>query len=261
MRTPTKTASEASHRRAVYTEAMAFVRALLLTDPYIVVSTIFFAIISFFVSLFDTVGNAQIGIARVWARGIVFVAGVRIRTEGIDKIDPRGSYVIASNHASYMDTPVILSTIPVQFRFLAKSGLFKIPLLGSHLKRAGHIAVPRDDPRAAVKTMTEAAKNIREKSISMLIFPEGSRTPDGELHPFKEGVAYIAIKAGVPILPVALIGTRAVVPIDSGIVKPGKVVVRVGDPIATTNLTLRDRERITGEVRQQIVSMLATYTD
>ncbi len=240
---------------------MAFARALLLTDPYIVVSTIFFAIVSFFVSLFDTVGNAQIEVARIWARGILFIAGVSVTTEGIEKLQPGGSYVIASNHASYMDTPVILSSVPVQFRFLAKSTLFKIPFMGSHLKRAGHIPVPREDPRAAVKSMTQAATNIREKGISMLIFPEGGRTPDGELKPFKEGVAYIAIKAGVPILPVALIGTRAVVPIHSGIVKAGKVVVRVGEPISTANLTLKDRERITEEVRQQIVSMLGPYTN
>ena len=240
---------------------MAFVRALLLTDPYIVVSTIFFAVISFFVSLFDTVGNAQIGVARVWARGILFVAGVRVKSEGLEKLKADGSYVIASNHASYMDTPVILSIMPMQFRFLAKSGLFKIPLLGSHLKRAGHIPVPREDPRAAVKTLTLAATNIREKGISTLIFPEGGRTPDGELKAFKEGGAYIAIKAGVPIIPVAVIGTRAVVPIHSGIVKAGTVIVRVGEPIETAHLTLKDRERLTAEVRQQIMSMLATYTN
>jgi len=239
---------------------MAVVRALFLTDPYIVVSTVFFAIVSFFVSLFDSVGDAQIGVARIWARGILWVAGVRVRAEGIEKIDPHASYLIASNHASYMDTPVILSTIPAQFRFMAKASLFKIPFMGSHLKRAGHIPVPREDPRAAVKTMALAAKNIREKNISLLIFPEGGRTPDGELKEFKEGVAYIAIKAGVPILPVALIGTRAVVPINSGIVKSGNVRVRVGEPIETENLTMKDRERVTEEVRQQIVSMLASYT-
>jgi 1-acyl-sn-glycerol-3-phosphate acyltransferase len=236
---------------------MAVVRALVLTDPYIILSTIFFAVISFFVSLFDPVGNAQIAVARVWARLILAVAGVKVKTTGIEKLKPGGSYVIASNHSSYMDTPVILATVPVQFRFLAKSGLFRIPFLGSHLKRAGHIPVPREDPRAAVKTMSDAARNIREKGISMLIFPEGGRTPDGELKLFKEGVAYIAIKAGVPIIPVAISGTRAVVPIHSGIVKAGHVTLQVGEPVETANLTLKDRERVTEEVRRQIAAMLA----
>ena len=239
---------------------MAFLRALLLTDPYIVVSTVFFATISFFVSFFDANGNSQNAVARVWARWILLVAGVSLETHGVEKLSPGAGYVLAANHSSYMDTPVILSSIPVQFRFMAKSGLFKIPFMGSHLKRAGHIPVPRDDPRAAVRTMTLAATNIREKNVSMLIFPEGGRTPDGELKAFKEGGAYIAIKAGVPVIPVAIIGTRAVVPIHSGIVKPGKVILCVGDPIETANLTLKDRERVTGEARQQIVSMLATYT-
>ena len=238
---------------------MAFIRALLLTDPYIVVSTIFFATISFIVSFFDAKGNAQIEVARVWARLIVWVAGVRLEVHGIEKLNPSGAYVIAPNHSSYMDTPVILCTIPLQFRFLAKSELFKIPFMGSHLRRAGHIPVPRQDPRAAVKTMTQAATNIRELGISMLVFPEGGRTPDGELKPFKEGVAYIAIKAGVPIIPVAIVGTRAVVPINSGIVKPGRVIVCIGDPIETASLTIKDRERVTEEARQQIVSMLAKH--
>jgi 1-acyl-sn-glycerol-3-phosphate acyltransferase len=236
---------------------MAVLRALLLTDPYIVVSTVFFATISFLVSLFDSAGNAQIAVARVWARGILFVAGVHVKAAGIEKLKPGSGYVIAANHSSYMDTPVILSTVPVQFRFLAKAGLFKIPFMGSHLKRAGHIPVPREDPRAAVKTLSHAARNIREKGISMLIFPEGGRTPDGELKEFKEGGAYIAIKAGVPIVPVAIGGTRAVVPIHSGIVKPGKVTLQVGEPIETANLTLKDRERVTEQVRQQIAAMLA----
>lgn len=235
---------------------IAVVRALFLTDPYILASTIFFGVIGFLVSLFDSVGNAQIKIARIWAKGIVFVAGVRIRAEGVERLDPAASYVIAANHASYMDTPVILSTLPMQFRFLAKDGLFKIPFLGTHLKTAGHISVPREDPRAAIKAMTEAARNIREKGISMLIFPEGGRTLDGELRPFKEGVAYIAIKAGVPVIPIAILGTRAVVPVHSGIVRAGDVTVRIGEPIGTANLTLRDREQVTEQVRKQIAAML-----
>ena len=115
-----------------------------------------------------------------------------------------------------MDTPVVLANIPVQFRFLAKSGLFQIPLLGTHLARAGHIPVPRDDARAAVKTMTTAAQVIRERGISLLIFPEGGRSHTGELASFKEGAAYIAIRAGVPLVPIVLKGTREVLPFGSG---------------------------------------------
>jgi len=97
-----------------------------------------------------------------------------------------------------MDTPVALANIPVQFRFLAKRGLFQIPFLGTHLSRAGHIPVPREDPRAAVKVMQQAAEVIQAKKISLLIFPEGGRSHDGQMRPFKEGGLYIAIRAGVP---------------------------------------------------------------
>lgn len=235
---------------------MSALWAYLVVDPLIAFLTIFFGSLNFIAATYDTVGRHQIALARIWARCILFVSGVRVRAEGLEKIDLSKPYVIAANHASYMDTPVILSFIKLQFRFLAKEELFKIPFLGSHLKAAGHVPVPREDPRAAIKTMSQAAENIREKAISMLIFPEGGRTRDGQLQPFKEGVAYIAIKAGVPIVPVGITGTRAVIPMGSGIVKPGRVTLRVGDPIPTEGLTLKDRQAITDRVRESVSQLL-----
>lgn len=235
---------------------MSALWAYLVVDPLIAFLTIFFGSLNFIAATYDTVGRHQIALARIWARCILFVSGVRVRAEGLEKIDLSKPYVIAANHASYMDTPVILSFIKLQFRFLAKEELFKIPFLGSHLKAAGHVPVPREDPRAAIKTMSQAAENIREKAISMLIFPEGGRTRDGQLQPFKEGVAYIAIKAGVPIVPVGITGTRAVIPMGSGVVKPGRVMLRVGDPIPTEGLTLKDRQAITDRVRESVSQLL-----
>jgi 1-acyl-sn-glycerol-3-phosphate acyltransferase len=235
---------------------MSALWAYLVVDPLIAFLTIFFGSLNFIAATYDTVGRHQIALARIWARCILFVSGVRVRAEGLEKIDLSKPYVIAANHASYMDTPVILSFIKLQFRFLAKEELFKIPFLGSHLKAAGHVPVPREDPRAAIKTMSQAAENIREKAISMLIFPEGGRTRDGQLQPFKEGVAYIAIKAGVPIVPVGITGTRAVIPMGSGVVKPGRVTLRVGDPMPTEGLTLKDRQAITDRVRESVSQLL-----
>lgn len=230
---------------------MSILRALM-----VVLATIFYGSMSLAVSFFDPDGRRQNGVARAWARALLWTGAVKVRVEGIERISPDAGYVIASNHASYMDTPVVLANIPVQFRFLAKRGLFKIPFLGTHLARAGHIPVPREDPRASVKTMALAAQIIRERGISMLIFPEGGRSRHGELRPFKEGAAYIGIKAGAPIVPVALIGTRAVLPFGSGRIRPGEVTLKVGEPIDTTKLTLRDRGKVTEEIRAQIVSML-----
>jgi 1-acyl-sn-glycerol-3-phosphate acyltransferase len=231
-------------------------RGILFAGPAIVLATIFFGTISLIVSFFDDTGRMQIRVARAWARMLLRVSGVRVQVEGLEQIDPGGSYVFIANHLSYMDTPVALAHIPVQFRFLAKRGLFQIPLLGTHLSRAGHIPVPREDPRASVKTMQIAAEKIQQKNISLLIFPEGGRSHDGLLRPFKEGGAYIAIRAGAPVVPLVMTGTREVLPFGSGVVQPGNVTLRVLEPIATSGLTLKDRGALTERVRGLIAAEL-----
>ena len=236
---------------------MAFLWSLVVIDPLIILSTFFFGLASIAVSLFDSTGNRALRVGRVWARSLLWIAGVRVTVEGLEKIDPRGKHVFCVNHLSYMDTPVVLSYIPTQFRFLAKKGLFLIPLLGTHLKQAGHIPVPLEDPRAAVRTLTQAAQGIEARSVSMLIFPEGGRSEDGRLQPFREGGAYIAIKAQVPLVPLALIGTREVLAMHSAVFHPGRrVVLRIGEPIPTAGLGLRDRKELTDLVRARIVEML-----
>ncbi len=231
-------------------------RAWFIADPLVILATIFFASVSMFVSLFDRTGRRQAAIARAWSKVLLAVCGVRVRLQGCEKIAPEASYIFASSHASYMDTPVILANIPVQFRFLAKKGLFSVPFMGWHLTRAGHVPVYRDNPRAAVKTLGLAADAVQKRGISLLVFPEGGRTPTGELQEFKDGAAYIAIRAGVPIVPVALIGTRAVLPFGSGTPRSGTVEMRVGDPIPTAGLKLHDRARLTKEVRDHVVALL-----
>lgn len=235
---------------------MALLWSLLYVDPLIVLSTIFFGAISVAQSLFDNSGDTMMGTARVWARALVAIARVRVRVEGLEKIDPSRPYVFTSNHLSYMDTPVVLSRIPVRFRFLAKSELFDIPFLGTHLRQAGHIPVPLEDPRAAVKALTHAAQTIRERGISVLIFPEGGRSENGVLQEFKEGAAYIAIKAGVPIVPVTLIGTRQILAMHSKTFRAGPVTLRIDDPIPTDGLKLSDRGELTAKIRERIVAML-----
>jgi 1-acyl-sn-glycerol-3-phosphate acyltransferase len=179
-----------------------------------------------------------------------------VKVEGGEHIDPKGSYVIASNHLSFMDTPVVLAHIPLQFRFLAKKGLFKIPFIGYHLHRAGHLPVPRDDARAAVKTLNDAGRMVRERGISLLVFPEGGRSM-GELQEFREGAAYMAIRAGVPLVPVALVDTHRILPMGSVNVRPGRVAVRIGTPIPTSTLRIHDREALTAQVRERVVELLA----
>jgi 1-acyl-sn-glycerol-3-phosphate acyltransferase len=234
---------------------MALFWSLVFVDPLIILSTFLCGLVSLVASPFDPTGGFMIKTARVWARSLLAITGVRVKVEGLEKLKPGVSYVFASNHLSYMDTPVILTHIPADFRFMAKEGLFKIPLMGTHLGQAGHIPVPRENPRAAVKTMTLAADTIRSRNISILIFPEGGRTEDGLMQPFKDGAAYIAIKAGVPIVPVALSGTREILAMHSATFHRGKVTLSIGDPIQTTGLTLHDRKTLTETTRASIVAL------
>ena len=235
---------------------MALIWTYIYVAPLIILSTIACGAVSLAASLFDKRGSVMMGAARVWAEMLVRIAGVRVTVEGLEHIDPNRAYVFASNHLSYMDTPVVLSRIPARFRFMAKAGLFKIPLMGTHLAQAGHIPVPREDPRAAVRALGLAAQIIRDRGISVLVFPEGGRSDDGKLHEFKEGAAYIAIKAGVPIVPVALNGTREVLAMHSAVFHRGPVMLRIGEPVSTEGLTMRDRRALTDEVRERIAGML-----
>ena len=211
--------------------------------------------ISLIASIWDRTGFTQHRVARGWSRILLALGFVHCRVTGVEKLDPARGYVLVSNHASYFDTPVILSTIPLQFRFFAKKGLFSIPLLGGHLRRAGHLPVIRDDPRASLKTMGEGARIVSERGVSLLLFPEGGRTPK-QMRPFREGAAYIAIKAGVPAVPIALLNTRNILPMHSMFVHGGEVEVLVGDPIETAGMSIKDRGALNQLLQDRVSAMV-----
>jgi 1-acyl-sn-glycerol-3-phosphate acyltransferase len=227
--------------------------------PGIVLSTIFFGTLSQVVAIFDRSSQSQIRVARTWARSLLWIVGVKVIVEGIERVRGIDKCVWTSNHVSYMDTPVMLANIPVQFFFLAKSQLYKIPFLGWHLERAGHISVPLDDPRASLRTLSKAAQWITERNVSLLFFPEGGRSETGELREFKDGAAFIAIRAQVPLVPVALVGIRDILPMHTLDFKSGTIHLRFGQPIPTTGLTTHARAELTAASRSQIVDMLRGY--
>jgi len=235
---------------------MSFVRSVLFSTPLIVLSTIVLGTITLIASLFEKNGDMQHRLAQLWAKVLLAVSFVRVRVEGVDKLDPKGSYVFVANHGSFMDIPAALAVLPQQFRFFAKKGLYKIPFLGSHLNRAGHLPVDKTNARNSLKSMTEGARVVAARGISMLLFPEGGRSAAGLLE-FKEGAAYIAIKAGVPIVPMAIVGMRELLPMGSFHLRSGKVTVRVGDPIPTKGMTLADREELTLRLHGAVAEMLA----
>ncbi len=234
---------------------LTLLRNYLVTGPLIFGATALMGSVSLVVSLFSSTGRTQHRLARRWSRMLLGIAGVHVTVEGLEKIAPGGSYVFIANHRSYFDVPVILPHISVQFRFIANKNLFRIPFIGYHLARAGHLAVNVDNARESLKSMSEAARMIQKGGISILLFPEAGRTC-GELEPFKDGAAYIAIKAGVPIVPIALTGVREVMPVGSSVVRGGPVRMRVGNPITTLDLALQDRTRLSRELHRQMVEML-----
>jgi 1-acyl-sn-glycerol-3-phosphate acyltransferase len=235
---------------------MSLVRSLLFSAPLIALCTIAMGTVSGIASFFDHTGNSLHRVARAWAKMLLAVCFIRVRVEGLEKLDPHGAYVFVANHGSFMDIPALLASLPQQFRFFAKKGLFRIPFLGTHLRRAGHFPVDRSSPRASLKSMLEAARIISGRGVSVLNFPEGGRTAEG-LREFKEGPAYIAIKAGVPVVPVAIVGMRELLPMGGIHLRSGNVVLRVGDPISTVGMEASGRTELTERLYREVSQLLA----
>jgi 1-acyl-sn-glycerol-3-phosphate acyltransferase len=233
---------------------MSYLRSLLISIPLIVLSTVVMGSLSLAASLVDKTGRTQHHIARLWARMLLAAGFIRVSVEGLEKIDPDASYVFVCNHASFMDIPAILTLVPNQFRFFAKKGLFRIPFLGTHLRRAGHIPVDRSSARASLKSMSEGSRRLAG-GVSVLLFPEGGRSPVG-LREFKEGAAYIAIKAGEPVVPMALDGMRPLLPMGSIHIRSGSAVLRIGDPIPTAGLHLGARMELNRKLYFEVSALL-----
>lgn len=218
-------------------------RALFFSAPLIILLTMAMGSLSLLTSLWDRSGATQHRVAQKWSKMLLALGFIRVSVVGLEKLDLTRSYVLVSNHASYMDTPAVLSSIPLNFRFFAKKGLFSIPFLGWHLERAGHLPVEKDDPRAQLRALLEGAKLIQERNISVLLFPEGGRS-ETSIQPFKEGAAYLGIKSGVPVVPIGLIDTRRALPMHSMLIEPCTVRLQIGDPIETAGLKPSDRARL-----------------
>ncbi|MEX2260998.1 MAG: lysophospholipid acyltransferase family protein [Bryobacteraceae bacterium] len=218
-------------------------------------ATIVMGSLSVLSSFFDSDGHIQEKVARAWSRFLLFVSGVRVDVQGLEQLDLSANYVFVANHLSLMDTPVVLASVPVRFLFIAAEKYFRIPFLGTHLRRGGHLPVNILDPRGALKVMTEAARLIRERNLSIVLFPEGTRAR-GPMGEFKEGAAYIGIKSGIPVVPMAILGTRDILPAGSLHLRAGRAQLRIGEPLPTGNLTLKDRAQLTSALRARVCELL-----
>ncbi len=180
----------------------------------------------------DDSGNWIHRLGRLWAEIIIRTSGVKIEVQGHGHIPMGTPVVFACNHASQFDIPIVQEALPIQFRFVVKKELFKIPLFGFALHHAGYIPIDRSGGKAALRSVQEAAERLK-KGTPIVIFPEGTRSPDGRLMPFKVGGILIAIKAGCPIVPVAISGSHHVLPKGSIRVRPGRIRMTFGLPVQT----------------------------
>jgi 1-acyl-sn-glycerol-3-phosphate acyltransferase len=236
---------------------LSYLRSLLFTNLLIYLYTVVCGTFSVCGSLFDGRGRWQHGCARTWSWLILKTSGIRVRVEGLENVNSGEVQIYCANHASAMDIPILFVNLPVQFRFLAKRSLFHLPFLGWHLRRSGHISIDRGRVREAMKGFDKAAQKIREGK-PVVMFPEGHRSRDGELHQFKSGSFLLAILSGVPVVPITLNGTRDVLVPDTYHVRAGQTEMIVHPPISTKGLTKDDVDALADRVRKQIASKLWT---
>lgn len=206
-------------------------------------------------SILDRSGDLAHKVARLWGRWILVAAGVRVKVRGSENLLQDRPQVIFCNHASYFDVFCLLAHLPVQFRWLAKEELFRIPLFGKAMEYGGYLPIDRSNPRRAHRSMVAAAERIRA-GTSIVIFPEGTRSPDGRLQEFKSGGAILAVRAQVPVVPVAILGTHQIMRKGTLRVSPRPVEIRVGPAIPTEGLSQRDRDALLERARQAILRLM-----
>ena len=219
--------------------------------PVIAVVTIACGTASLVSTFLDRRGRMAHRIAERWARLLLRITGVRLERAGAALPGADTSCVFVANHASFYDIPILFAAVPRQLRIMAKATLGRVPFIGWHLKRAGHLLVDRERPGAAIfKRMQRTLRH----GVSLIVFPEGARTLTGELDEFKAGVFMLAIEHKLPIVPLSVAGSRDVMPRDRLMVTPGPVRVTVHDWIATDGMTRRDARELARRVRHIIAA-------
>lgn len=221
--------------------------------------------LTFFVSLFALIDMLWLRrcewkaqqFPRWWGKAICQLANVRVRIEGLDKIEPQQTYIFAGNHASQFDIFAFQGYFPYDFRWIAKKELFNLPVFGQAMQQVGYIPIDRSHGRQAMKSLDEAAAKIAAGK-SVLIFPEGTRSDDGRLKEFKAGAILLAIKAGVPIVPMSFNGSYQVLPKGKVLANGGEIVLRLGAPIATQGFKAKDKQQLALDLHQAVADLLDT---
>jgi 1-acyl-sn-glycerol-3-phosphate acyltransferase len=235
-------------------------RSNLIQAPLFFLVTGFCGTVALIVSLLEKNGRAQHRIAQIWARASVWASGAKVTVHGAENLRKHPVAVYASNHTSYIDTPVLFSSLPFQFRILAKKELWQLPFIGWYLNRSGQISIETTNAHTTLSSLGSGVKALRG-GMPLVVFPEGRRTGTGELNPFLSGAAFLAIRAQVPVVPIALTGGYDLLPIHTHHFYPGPLALTAGEPIETRGMTLRQAGELTDRVRAAIEEMLGQKTD
>jgi len=229
-------------------------RTVFFLIPAISVYTVVLGSASLLSTLFDRRGNFGHRCARAWSWLILKTTGVTVAIDGLERLHPSRSYVFAANHQSIYDIPILFASLPFQLRIIAKQSLGRIPFMGWHLSRTGHVLVDRSKPGAGV--VKKMGRLVRE-GHSLIVFPEGTRSTDGSVGRFKGGSFVIALQAGLPVVPITVIGSRHVMFRGELMVRPGRVQVIVHEPIDTTNVPREAAREFASSVRDVVASSAA----
>lgn len=192
---------------------------------------------------------------RMWGRSICGLAGVKVQVEGLENIEREQTYIFVGNHASQFDIFCFQAYFPHDFRWIAKKELFNIPIFGHTMKKVGYIPIDRSHGRNALKSLDDAAKKIAAGS-SVLIFPEGTRSPDGRLQEFKTGAIMLAIKAGVPVVPLGFNGSHNILPKGKFLANSGTVSIRIGKPLPTAHYKAKDKQELAAALYDEVAKLL-----
>lgn len=228
-------------------------RTVFFLIPCIAIYTIVLGTLSLVSSLFDRNGYFAHWCARTWSRLILTTSGVRVVARGLDRLEPGRTYVFVSNHQSIYDIPVLFWTLKFELRILAKASLGSFPFLGWHLARTGHVLVDRRNPGA---DLFRQVRSLMASGNSLFVFPEGTRSVDGALARFRAGTFMMAIEAGLPVVPVAIDGSRFVMRKGQLMTCPGDVRVTVLDPISTAGCTPDQARQFARRVQEAVQSAL-----
>jgi 1-acyl-sn-glycerol-3-phosphate acyltransferase len=228
--------------------------------PLMAFATAGYGCVSLVCGLWDRSGRQQHFVARMWGKTMLRISLSPVRIVGNDKLRRYPVAVYASNHLSYMDSPVLFAKLPFQFRILAKQSLWKIPFVGWYLERSGQVPIDQGSPRSAVAGLLRGVAALKT-GMPLVVFPEGSRSPDGQLQAWASGAAFMALRAGVPLVPLALVGTYELLPIHVYSLRPRPLMIVVGDPISTEGLTTKDADVLTERLYAEIATMYYQYSE